>query len=287
MKSYRLILFLACLLPGSLLAFPIDGTWQGVLISAGQKIDKGTLLYVDFTVSGARLTGKMREEVYGTEDFAIKQFSGDLKNGVVKVRQTVVEQKSKKAGMKWCLLQMTLHYDSITGYLEGSFESSECKRAIGKVILYKMDVQAPSEARAVPSQLWFANFTRDYAEGLNAPAIRELERANFIFEPIYFDFDKFEIRPEHFAFLDRMIKVVKGHSDLRVIVIGHTDSDGSDVYNDVLSKNRAKAIVDYFVGKGLKEDRLIFDFKGEKQPIDTNNTPEGKQRNRRVDFSFI
>lgn len=287
MKSYCLILFLACLLPSSLLAFPIEGSWQGVLISAGQKIDKGTLLYVDFSVSGNRLSGKMREEVYSSEDFAVKQFSGELKNGVVQIRQTVVVQKAKKAGIKWCLLQMTLRYDSITGYLEGNFESSECKRAIGKVILYQMEAQPSNTVGAVPSQLWFPNFSRDYTDGLSAPAIRNLERANFIFEPIYFDFDKFEIRPEHFAFLDRMIKVVKGHSDLRVMVIGHTDSDGSDVYNDVLSKNRAKAIVEYFVGKGLKEDRLIFDFKGEKQPIDSNDTPEGKQRNRRVDFSFI
>jgi len=287
MKSYRLILFLACILPGSLLAFPIDGTWQGVLIFAGQKMDKGTLLYIDFSVSGSRLSGKMREEVYNTEDFAVKQFNGDLKNGVATLRQTVVEQKSKKGGIKWCLLQMTLRYDSISGYMEGSFNSSECKRAIGKVILYKMDAPAPSEIGAATSQLWFANFTKDYAEGLNAPLIRDLERANFVFEPIYFDFDKFEIRPEHCAFLDRLIKVVKGHSDLRVKVIGHTDSDGTDDYNEALSKNRAQAIVNYFVSKGLQEDRLIFDFKGEKQPVDTNDTPEGKQRNRRVDFSFI
>src|SRR3989338_5602044 len=224
MKFYRFFLFLACIIPGSLAAFPIEGTWQGVLISAGQKMEKGTLLYIDFTVSGEHVSGKMREEVYNTEDFAVKQFNGDFKKGVLKLRQTVVEQKSKKAGMKWCLLQMTLRYDSISGYLEGNFESTECKRAIGKVILYKIDAPPTNEAGHATSHLWFANFTRDYADGLNAPAIREKERANFVFEPIYFDFDKFEIRPEYFAFLDRLIKVVKGHSDLRVKVIGHTDS---------------------------------------------------------------
>jgi outer membrane protein OmpA-like peptidoglycan-associated protein len=84
-----------------------------------------------------------------------------------------------------------------------------------------------------------------------------------------------------------MIKVVKGHSDLRVKVTGHTDSDGSDQYNDTLSYNRAQAITNYFVKRGLSPDRLVIEFKGEHSPIDTNKNPEGKQRNRRVDFEFI
>ena len=74
---------------------------------------------------------------------------------------------------------------------------------------------------------------------------------------------------------------------MRVKVTGHTDADGSDAYNDELSKRRAKAIVDYFEAHGLSEDRLEFDFKGEHEPVDSNNTSSGKQRNRRVDFKFI
>ena len=84
-----------------------------------------------------------------------------------------------------------------------------------------------------------------------------------------------------------MIKVVEGHTDLRVKVTGHTDADGSDAYNDDLSKRRAEAIIKFFTDRGLSRDRLEFDFKGEKQPVDNNDTPEGKQHNRRVDFKFI
>ena len=68
---------------------------------------------------------------------------------------------------------------------------------------------------------------------------------------------------------------------------GHTDSDGSDGYNESLSQARAKAIVAYFQRNGLEEDRLIFDFKGERSPVSSNDTSGGKQKNRRVVFEFI
>ena len=84
-----------------------------------------------------------------------------------------------------------------------------------------------------------------------------------------------------------MARVVNGHSDLRIKIIGHTDADGSDIYNIDLSARRAKAIQEYFLKCGLESFKLVIDFKGEKMPIDNNQTSEGKQHNRRVDFQFI
>jgi outer membrane protein OmpA-like peptidoglycan-associated protein len=158
---------------------------------------------------------------------------------------------------------------------------------MGTIKLYSIDEKISTDDQRTISQLWFSQFQKDLKAGLNAPLIRKKERDNFVFEPVYFDYDESLLRAEHYDFLDRMIKVIKGHSDLRVKVTGHTDTDGSDAYNDELSKRRAQAIVDYFVQQGLSSDRLVFDFKGEKEPVDTNTTPEGKQRNRRVDFQFI
>jgi outer membrane protein OmpA-like peptidoglycan-associated protein len=108
-----------------------------------------------------------------------------------------------------------------------------------------------------------------------------------VFQPIYFDYDQAIIRSEYTDFLKRMIRVVNGHSDLRIKVTGHTDSDGSDAYNVELSKKRAQALIDFFVTNGLSRDKIEVEFKGESAPIDSNKTPQGKQRNRRVDFAFI
>jgi outer membrane protein OmpA-like peptidoglycan-associated protein len=134
---------------------------------------------------------------------------------------------------------------------------------------------------------WMKFFINDLSKGYNAPAIREIERKSFVFQPIYFDYDKAEIRPEYHDFLIKMIRVVDGHTDLRIKVTGHTDADGSDAYNVDLSKKRAQALIDFFVANGLSKDRIEIDFKGESLPVDSNSTPEGKQHNRRVDFAFI
>jgi outer membrane protein OmpA-like peptidoglycan-associated protein len=124
-------------------------------------------------------------------------------------------------------------------------------------------------------------------KGRKAPEIQELERKNFQFQPIYFDHNKAEIKPEFYNYLAKMARVVNGHSDLRIKIIGHTDADGSDIYNIDLSARRAKAIQEYFLKCGLESFKLVIDFKGEKMPIDNNQTSEGKQHNRRVDFQFI
>jgi outer membrane protein OmpA-like peptidoglycan-associated protein len=85
----------------------------------------------------------------------------------------------------------------------------------------------------------------------------------------------------------KIIKITKSHSDLRIQVTGHTDSDGSNTYNKKLSKRRAESIIKFFTKRGLRRDRIVIDFKGESEPIETNQTKDGKRKNRRVDFTFI
>lgn len=263
------------------------GNWEGVVIRAGQKIDQGTLFCIELDGSNESFTGYSREEMRDTDKYALKRISGSSKGDELNLKQIVIEKSSKSSRIKWCRFNAHLIFNQNTGYLEGDYESIDCKRVIGRIILYRTDVKLIKEETSERGQFWFKEFLYDQKEGLNAPEIRLKERENFVFEPVFFDFDESDIRPEHFDFLDGMIKVVKGHSDLRVKVIGHTDSDGTDGYNIELSKRRAKAIIDYFILHGLDADRLQFDFKGEKAPIDTNSTSQGKQRNRRVDFSFI
>lgn len=287
MRFVFIILFFIGLFSFDAYSFDLKGTWQGVIIKAGQKIEKGTLLYVEFDVNGNSLAGKMREEMYETEFFAVKKIKGEINETGLSFDQIVIEKSNKTSRQKWCMLQGELTYDEKTGYLTGNYKSSDCRRGMGKIILYRSDFDMTKSEEMTVSHIWFDRFVKDYNLGLSAPEIRDLERKNFVFEPVFFDFDKSIIRKEHYAFLDRLVKVLQGHSDLRLLVIGHTDSDGSDSYNDKLSKARAEAIIAYFTKNGLNRDRLEFDFKGEHSPIDSNKTSSGKQRNRRVDFKFI
>ena len=130
-------------------------------------------------------------------------------------------------------------------------------------------------------------FQQELNDGISAPNIRKEELQRFVFQPIYFDYNKAVIKPEFEPYLKELIRMVKSHSDLRIQITGHTDADGSNAYNLKLSKERAKALLLFFEQNGLPKDRVVIDFKGETQPVDVNNNEQGKQKNRRVDFKFI
>jgi len=99
-----------------------------------------------------------------------------------------------------------------------------------------------------------------------------------------FDFNKSTLRPDAIAKLDHAAQVMNDNPSIKVNVEGHTDSVGSDAYNQGLSERRAKAAVDYLVSKGVDSSRLIPTGYGESRPVATNDTDEGRAQNRRVDL---
>lgn len=264
----------------------LKGTWQGLLIRDGQTLDQGTIIYFDFT-DNADFIGKSREEVTGKDAFVVKKLKGNRQGGTVQLKQFVVDKKKEVSGVKWCNFETTLNYIDTTGYLEGRFKSADCRGYTGRIICFRSKLPLSMEPTVKEVQSWRPIFVDDLKKGRKAPEIRDLERKNFQFQPIYFDHDRAEIKPEFKPFLISLVEVVNGHSDLRIKVVGHTDADGSDAYNIDLSQRRAQAIIDFFVSLGLSRDRIQIEFKGESEPVGDNQTAEGKQLNRRVDFSFI
>jgi OOP family OmpA-OmpF porin len=265
----------------------LKGVWQGILLRDGVSEKQSSIIYLDLEVAGTAVTGRTRDEAYGTEYYAVQKIKGTLANSRLQFKQFVVEKKRNSAKITWCSIDVDAQFTDSTGYLTGTFTSSTCKRNSGKIILYRSKALFSRGDSLMLSQGWRDVLLDDLKKGRKAPEIRARERQNFKFQPIYFDYDKDEIRENFHAYLNEMIRVVNGHTDLRIQITGHTDSDGSDGYNDGLSARRAKAILEYFTTHGLAADKLIIDFRGEKMPVDTNDTPEGKQHNRRVDFEFI
>lgn len=279
--------FLFLSLANSICQTNFNGVWQGIIVRDGYKQDQSTPFYASFDVKDNVVSGKTRDEIYNTAYFAVKQIKGSAKSNELIFKQFVIEKKKNAPGSNWCNIEATLIYNDSSGYLEGKYKSLDCKGNTGKIILYRSKASFSASETQMLSHNWRDQFISDLKKGYNAPEIREKERANFVFQPIYFDYDKFDIRPEYYDFLNKIIRVVDSHTDLRIKVTGNTDADGSENYNDELSKKRAQALIDYFTTHGLNKNRIEYDFKGEKAPIDTNDTPEGKQRNRRVDFEFI
>ncbi len=104
---------------------------------------------------------------------------------------------------------------------------------------------------------------------------------------VLFDFDKAVLKAEGKSKLDDLASKVKAINLEVVIAIGHTDSVGSDAYNQKLSVRRAESVKAYLVSKGVEPNRVYTEGKGEKQPVASNATKEGRQKNRRVEIEVI
>ena len=103
----------------------------------------------------------------------------------------------------------------------------------------------------------------------------------------FFDFDKSVLKPAGKAKLDDLVSKVKGINLEVIIAVGHTDSIGTDAYNQKLSVRRAESVKAYLVSKGIEKNRIYTEGKGEKQPVADNKTKEGRAKNRRVEIEVV
>jgi len=104
---------------------------------------------------------------------------------------------------------------------------------------------------------------------------------------IFFEFNRATLQKESFAELDRVIPLFSQFPNLKIEIAGHTDWIDSDEYNQKLSDSRANAVRDYFLLKEVPEDRISAKGYGESQPIESNDTEEGRAKNRRVEFRIL
>ena len=103
----------------------------------------------------------------------------------------------------------------------------------------------------------------------------------------FFDFDKSVLKPAGKAKLNDLVSKVQGINLEVIIAVGHTDSIGTDAYNQKLSVRRAEAVKAYLVSKGIEKSRVYTEGKGEKQPVADNKTKEGRAKNRRVEIEVV
>jgi outer membrane protein OmpA-like peptidoglycan-associated protein len=107
-----------------------------------------------------------------------------------------------------------------------------------------------------------------------------------ILKGVTFDFNKSVLRPESHPVLDENLTVLKSRPKMTVTIVGYTDSDGNDAYNQKLSEARANAVMQYFLQKGISADRMKAIGKGKADPIADNKTDAGKAQNRRIEIEF-
>lgn len=142
----------------------------------------------------------------------------------------------------------------------------------GGVIGNKMDKQAKDIKEALP--------------GAEVERVGEGIKITLGENTVNFDFNSSNLTSTAKANLDKLANVLVKNSDTNINIYGHTDSKGSDEYNQNLSERRANAVKAYLVSKGIASSRLFAMGVGEKQPVATNETEAGRAQNRRVEFAI-
>lgn len=111
--------------------------------------------------------------------------------------------------------------------------------------------------------------------------------ATIVLHNVFFDVNKFDLKPESQVELDKLVQLLKDNPSLKIQISGHTDNVGKPADNLALSNNRSKAVVNYLISKGIVAQRLTAKGFGETQPIADNKTEEGKSKNRRTEMKVV
>lgn len=143
----------------------------------------------------------------------------------------------------------------------------------GGVIGNKMDKQAREIEEAIP--------------GAEVERVGEGIKLTLGENSVRFDTNKSSLTPTAQANLDKLILVFKDYNNTNIGIFGFTDSTGRVEYNQVLSEKRANSVKNYLISKGLVADRFITQGLGIENPIASNDTAEGRSKNRRVEFAII
>lgn len=107
-----------------------------------------------------------------------------------------------------------------------------------------------------------------------------------ILRNVFFDTDKFDLKSESKSELKKLVDLLKGQPNLKIEIGGHTDNTGNKQKNITLSQSRAKAVYDFLISEGIAADRLSYKGYGDSKPIADNATAEGRQQNRRTEFTI-
>jgi len=168
--------------------------------------------------------------------------------------------------------------DGVDDYLD------QCPNTPAGVAVDEVGCPLDSDGDGVPDHL-------DQCPG--TPAGTEVDEVGcpvpqVLIESIHFDFDSATVKPISRAVLDaRALRALRANPSLRLRIEGHTDSVGTDRYNQGLSERRAQAVKDYLVSQGINPNRLETVGYGESRPVDSNEAAAGRANNRRVEFVVL
>ncbi|MEP7233762.1 MAG: OmpA family protein [Ignavibacteriota bacterium] len=267
----------------------LDDTWQNWSEPQNLGSDFNTAewdAYFTIPASGDYAYFVSRQGAMGEADI----FKAKLPNSLRPLPVVLVNGKvlDRKTGQP---LEATIHYEVLPGGKEAGVAHSnpttgDYKISLPAGALYGFRAEAKgyvgvNENLDVKKVTVYSEIERDLK--LAPYAVGETVRLNNLF----FDFKKSTLKPESFAELDRLYELLEASPSMEVEIAGHTDDVGSEELNMKLSLDRARAVRDYLVAKNISRKRLTITGFGKSKPIASNDSEDGRQQNRRVEFTIV
>jgi len=269
----------------------LDSTWQkwSEPVNLGSPIntsDWDAFFTLDAGGEYAYLT--TNQNTYGESDIVrVKLLEREMPKPVVMVSGNVYNKKTNEP------ISASLLYEILPeGTIAGNAYSSAGDGSFKIVLPYDKNYMIRATADRFFAQSENLNLDSLIKEGykeihkdlyLVPIEIGQVVRLNNVF----FDFDKWDLRSESSLELDRVVSLLKENPAIVIEMSAHTDAKGSDEYNFKLSDNRARSVMEYIISKGIDASRITSKGYGESKPVATNETDEGRQLNRRVEFTIL
>ncbi len=253
--------------------------------------------YGGLDIYSVTFLGQPKPVVINTEDNLIASKTEPVKTVVI--QEKIIPQSSQLALLKGTITDKKNNmpmkakievYDVDEGTVIADFESNSLT---GKYLIslpsgknYGVTVKADgylfhSENFNIPPDASFTEIIKDIS-------MQPVEvGSNIILKNIFFDYNKYDLRPQSKIELENIYSILTAYPSMVIEISGHTDSFGSDAYNQTLSEKRAQAVVDYLINKGIDKNRLVAKGFGKTKNIATNETEEGRQLNRRTEFKIL
>ncbi|MDQ6844109.1 MAG: OmpA family protein [Bacteroidota bacterium] len=227
-------------------------------------------------------------DTYGASDIVrIKLLEKEKPNPVVLVSGSVYNAKTKLP------LSASLVYETLPdGVAAGNALSNSYDGAFKIVLPYNRNYSIRATA-----DHYFAISENLNLDSLIKAGYKEIHKDLYLvpievgqvirLNNVFFDFDKWDLRPESYIELNRVVTLLNENTAIEIEMSAHTDSRGSDDYNFTLSDNRARSVMEYLISKGINSSRITSHGYGETKPVAANETDEGRQLNRRVEFTIL
>lgn len=179
-----------------------------------------------------------------------------------------------------------LSYNGQNVYTGETDIEGKCSTWVEQHKTYDMSVQKFGKTFTMKLEMPIDSKLSEFDYGVRIKIVEHYTRT-YTLENVYFDVDKWDLKPVSYVALDQLYAAMKANPDMTVELAGHTDSDADDSHNMILSQRRADAVMKYITDKGIAKNRIMAKGYGERVPIVPNDTPANKAKNRRTEVRVI